>query len=371
VTVQGDRVSVRPARAAPATDAARSPGWLVDLGDPQTRKPDEPAPRAIRLLWSGPAEFSVGVDVELSDDLRQWRPGGSGQLLALTSSSGPLLQDRVLLPARPTRFVRLVWSDAAAAPLLSAAKAILNRPSSVILDVPTEIVVSASPEVLRQDADAASVALAKRAMHFDLGGALPVVQIDLQFDAVPDSGTRIAPVRLQSRSREGEPWHEVAGHVFFRIERGGAVSTSPPLTLHTTLRYLRIVPDERAAPIDAAQTRLIAQAQLASLVFATQGRAPYTLFAGSAKAPSGALPIATLVPALDEERPRFGRASLGAWRESEQVVRQIQSQQRLAALRPWLLWAVLLAGVVGLGFMVWQLARRPTRDRNRTGPQPR
>ena len=31
--------------------------------------------------------------------------------------------------------------------------------------------------------------------------------------------------------------------------------------------------------------------------------------------------------------------------------------QRLAAWRPWLLWAVLVAGVDGLGFMVWRLAR--------------
>ena len=31
--------------------------------------------------------------------------------------------------------------------------------------------------------------------------------------------------------------------------------------------------------------------------------------------------------------------------------------QRLAAWRPWLLWAVLVAGVGGLGFMVWRLAR--------------
>jgi hypothetical protein len=39
------------------------------------------------------------------------------------------------------------------------------------------------------------------------------------------------------------------------------------------------------------------------------------------------------------------------------VARQAEAADRQAALRPWLLWAVLLAGVAGLGFMVWRLAR--------------
>ena len=103
--------------------------------------------------------------------------------------------------------------------------------------------------------------------------------------------------------------------------------------------------------------RLVVQAQLASLVFATQGNPPYTLWAGADKAAMSALPVATLVPALDDERARFGRATLGEWSEVAAVARAADQQKRLAALRPWLLWTVLLAGVAGLGFMVW----RPTR----------
>lgn len=350
VTVQGDRISVRPARMAPATPGARSPGWLVDLGDPRARKPDEPAARGLRLVWSGPAEFSVGVDIEVSDDLRQWRAGGSSQLMALTSARGPLLQDRVVLPASAafpsTRFIRLVWSDAAAAPRLVAAQAILDRPASVVLDAPAEISISPLPAT--QDDG-----VVKRALLFDLGGALPLLEIELRLAA----GTQIAPVRVQGRRSANGAWSEITSAVFYRIERAGQVSTAPPLALRTTQRYLRLIPDERAAALDPAQVTLVARAGLASLVFARQGREPFTLHAGSADARSSALPITTLVPALDEERKRFGQATLGAWRESEEVVRQLRSRERLAALRPWLLWAVLLAGVAGLGFMVWRLAR--------------
>lgn len=362
VTVQGGRISVRQS-ASGATPAVKdSPGWLIDLGDPRERGRDEPPARSVQLRWAGPAEFSAGFDLETSDDLRAWRAAGSGQVLAFASSHGPLTQPRVSLPANAGRFVRLVWSEPASAPAISGAEAVAVQQTEVALDPPTEFVLAHSPEAPKKDADATSLALARRALHFDLGGVLPLVQLDLQFDApaagaAESPGTRIAPVRLQGRNQGDEAWRELGGHVFYRIARDGHTSRSAPLALNTSLRYLRIVPDERAAALEAAHTRLIVQAPLASLVFAAQGHLPYTLLAGAAQASTGALPMGALIPVLDEELPRFGQATLGEWRESETVLRQLESQQRLRAMRPWLLWAVLIAAVAGLGFMVWRLAR--------------
>jgi hypothetical protein len=61
---------------------------------------------------------------------------------------------------------------------------------------------------------------------------------------------------------------------------------------------------------------------------------------------------------LDEERSRFGKATLGEWSEVEAVARAEKWRQRQAELRPWLLWSVLIVGVAGLSYMVWRLARR-------------
>ena len=256
------------------------------------------------MQWSGPAEFSVAFDVEMSDDLRAWRPGGSGQLMALASASGVLTQPRVMLPAQPGRFVRLVWSDQRSAPVLTGAQVIVEKHRSVGVDAPTELRLAASPEAAgKTPLDEAS----KRALHFDLSGLIPMVQLDLQLAP----GTHVDPVRIQGRQRADAPWQDLASSVFYRLERGGNVSTSPPLSVQTTVRYLRLIPDERAAALDATQTRLIVQAPLATLVFATQGQSPYRLLSGSATAPAGALPATTLVPALDEERPRFGQATVG------------------------------------------------------------
>jgi hypothetical protein len=343
VVVQGDRISV--SRAAARPSPAGAPGWLIDLGEP---RPGEPPPRALQLEWST-AEFSAAFDLALSDDLRNWRAGGSGQVMSLASASGTLTQPRVLLPAPAARFVRLVWLDPATAPALTGAQVVAALANRVALDPPTALQFSPGADSGRTD-DASAGAL-----HFDLGGILPLSQLQLQLAP----GTRVAPVRMQARNQPSEPWRELAQAVFYRLERGGAVSESPPLDLFASLRYLRVVPDVRSAGLDPAQTRLLVQAQLASLVFALQGEPPFELRAGAADAPASALPATTLVPALDDERPRFGRATLGEWLEVAEVARQAEAAQRRAAWRPWLLWAVLLLGVAGLAWMVIKLTRQP------------
>jgi Protein of unknown function (DUF3999) len=356
VAIDGDRISVKRLAAgtvgtAPATASA---GWLFDLGE---RQRDEPAPQSLRIAWSGPAEFTAAFRFDTSDDLRQWRSGGSGQLMALASPTGPLTQPTVPLGAHPGRFVRLLWSDASTAPQVSAAKVIAAQHGSKVLDAPAIIVASPSTEPAgKSAADAAAL----RALHFDLGGTLPMTQIDLRWT----SGTFVAPVRLQARDATNEPWRELGAAVFYRLERGADVASSPPFAVTAHARYIRVLPDARAAALDAAQTQLVVQAPLASLVFAAQGQPPYTLQAGAKVTAPSALPMATLVPSLDKERERFGSATLGQWSEVSAVARAEQAQQQRAALRPWLLWSVLLAGVAVLGFMVWRLAKS-----SRTNPR--
>lgn len=344
VLVQGDSLRVRRLGdgKAPVPDTA-SPGWLFDLGE---RKAGEPAPQLLRLAWSGPAEFSASFDLDVSDTLREWRSAGSGQVMALAAASGALVQREVPLPPGVPRFVRLVWRDAATAPQLSGAQAISVQQAAGTTE-PSETLRLKPSKPGKDDKEPAG------ALRFDLGGSLPLRAIDLQLPP----GTRVAPVRLQARSNGSEPWHELGSWVFYRLERAGTASVAPPFTLQATARYLRVLPDERAGSLDAASTQLIAQVRPSTLVFASQGQPPYRLLGGAADAVSGALPASTLVPQLEEERPRLGRAQLGEWTEVAAVAQQAAADERKAQWRPWLLWAVLVAGVLGLGAMVWRLAR--------------
>jgi hypothetical protein len=185
---------------------------------------------------------------------------------------------------------------------------------------------------------------------------LPLQTVELRFS----SGTRVAPVRLQGRQGADRPWREFAQGVFYRLERDGAVIESPALTVRETTRFVRVVAGRAGGAARCGDDPLAVQAPLARLVFATQGQPPYRLLAGAKDAPGGALPAATLVPKLDDERARFGRAEIGAWTEVAAVARQIEAEQREAKWRPLLLWSVLLVGVVALGVMVWSLVRGTT-----------
>ena len=350
VVVEGDRISVRrhggTLAAAPAP--RESAGWLIDSG---AAKRGDPPPKSLRLHWSGPAEFSSTYRLETSDDLRQWRAGGSGQVMALQSASGALTQPVVGLGDAAGRFVRLVWAEPASAPALTGATVLVAEAQRVAVDSTREL--SFAPSAQPAGAASSSDASARRALHFDLGGVLSLVDVDLRFDA----GTHVAPVRLQGRTRIDAPWRDVGAGVFYRLERGSDVGNGPALALPVAIRYLRLVPDERAASLDGAAAHLVVHASLASIVFAAQGEPPFRLLAGSRDAPAGALPVSAIVPQLESERPRFGRATLGAFTVDESAERAAEQAARQARLRPWLLWAVLIAGVAGLGALVWRLAR--------------
>ena len=351
VTVEGDRISVRrsaaPAAASAVATPREAPGWLIDLGE---TSPGDPAAQRLQLRWSGPAEFSAAYAVETSADLRDWRAAPGGQIMALQSAAGALTQPIVALPDAASRFVRLTWLEPAAAPVLVGATAFVPARGLRAVDAASELVFmpAAASSTERGGANEP-----RGALSFDLGGDLPLVDIELRFA----SGTRVTPVRVLGRQRAGDPWQEFGSGVFYRLERDGTVAESPAVAMPSHARFLRVVPDQRTAALDAGQTRLMVRARLASLVFASSGEAPFRLLAGSADATPGALPLATLVPQLVEERPRFGRATLGAFAEAPDVAATAERAEREARLRPWLLWGVLMLGVLGLGILVWRLAR--------------
>lgn len=347
IRIDGDRIRITRPGAAPTGSAAApqaSGGWLVDLGP---RSADTPAVLALELQWPDADETHAVADLSHGNDLRHWTPAGSGPLMALRNAAGETLrQGRLPLPPGVGRYVRLVWSDPLQAPRLTGIDAVSAGPTTAV-----------EPWV-HQQFTAQPATAGERALTFDLGAVLPLQRIDLDLPA----GTWLVPVRWQGRRDEREAWQPVGAQVHYRLERHGEVARSSALVTDVRLRYLRALPDDRAGLPAVAQIRLDVQVPAARLVFVAQGRPPYQLQAGAAgdatPPPSdGALPLHTLVADLPAERPRFGQATLGPWQENAAASRLDAQQQRHRALRPWLLWGVLLAGVAGLGAMVWQLVR--------------
>src|SRR5512140_71036 len=351
LTVQGDRIDVkrRPGTHEERAGSLRSGGWVVDLGE---RKTAEPPARLVRFEWSGPAEFTAAFEFDTSDDLRSWQPGGSGHLMALASPSGALTQRDLMLPAGSGRFVRLVWAAAETAPTITRAQGLFAEKKTVELDPPVELAFSPGVPASKDAAEGAGAGT----LFFDLGASLPIESLNLRVG----EGTRIVPIRVEGQDRPGKDWRPLASGVFYRIDRNGVVSSSALVRVGASARYVRVIPDPRGGALDKNGTQLVVEADLANLLFAAQGQAPYSLLAGSAAPSTGPLPPDKLVPSLADERPRFGRAWLGAWRAGAGAARQAEAARRGARLRLGLLWGVLVLGVAGLAYMVWRLAASTT-----------
>lgn len=345
--VDGGRIQLR--QRAGGVAPSRSAGWLFDLGEDE---PKRGPPKALRLQWPRGSAFSAEYRIDTSDDLRQWLRQGGGQLAALPADAGApeLTQPLVPLGAATQRFVRLAFGDAASAPPLTAAEVVFETSRTIVRNPPLELTPSAQPAASATRAGDKSEA---RALLLDLGGELTLLWLDLE----PGAGQRVLPLRVQARLREADPWRDAGQGVIYRIERDGQVQRSPALALHGSGRWLRLLPDERAAALDASAVKPRVAVRRASLVFVAQGTPPYRLQVGSVDAPAGALPVAEVVPRLEDERPRLGRAEAGAFTERTDAAVAAQREALWARWRPLLLWAVLVAGVAALAFMVWRLAR--------------
>ncbi len=327
-----------PATTQPTTPT--SPGWLIDLGESH---PEDRPLQAVELDWSGPAEFNAAFELSVSHDLQHWQAAGHGQLLELHGDGERLRQNRIL-PSTPSgRYLLLRWRGGEPAPALTSAKAERSAvPSTADSNRPLSLQVPAT-----------SGADATQALDFDLGHVMPLTSIDLMLP----TGQRVVPVRWQMRQTPQQPWQSLGAHVHYRLEHRGEISRSQPLSIETRTRFLRALPDERAGAVDARQVHVSVQLRPTPLVFVSQGTPPWTLLAGNADSSPNLLPVSTLISDLDAERPRFGQAVLSTWQEDTQARRATERSEQLSALRPWLLWAVLILGVAGLAVMVWRLSR--------------
>ena len=250
--------------------------------------------------------------------------------MALTSATGPLTQPSVGA-ARRSRAAScaLVWADAgerAGAHRRAGGRDRSARAST--LDAPTELAFDA--DAVPTDAASRARAGARRALHFDLGGALPLTQ---RRPALRVGHARRAGARCRAAQRADEPWRELgAGRLLSPRARRRRSATSPPLAVRADDALpARACPTSARRRSTPRQTRLVVQAPLAT---------PRLRGAGPAAVPR-CWPARRTRPAARCRSRRWCRSSttsarasagptLGAWTEVAAVARQIEAEQREA-----------------------------------------
>jgi len=318
---------------ATATDA-----WLVDAGALR----DDIV--ALELEWNSAAGgLDSAYRVEGSEDLRSWRVlQPQAQLLDLVRDGRHLRQRRIPLDGS-ARYLRLLPNGVGAAPSLTAIRAEM---------APTTADLPWSWETLP---GRAIVEHGSTIYLYTLDGRFPIERADVTLP-----GNNASEWTLQSRDADDAPWRTRAGPwVAYRLGTTGTDhSATQALGGVTRDRYWRLSSPTPGGVVPAL--RLGYRPEV--VIFVAQGPAPYALVAGSARAERAQAPVAQLVDAL---RMQHG----SDWQPANAT---LATSGRLAgadALMPapvrrdwkaWLLWSVLVAGVLVVAAFASSLLRRPT-----------
>lgn len=352
-SIDGRVLSVKASGAGDAAKDKKLSSLVLDL-----RQPDG-APAAIDALTLTPppgrANYSASVELEVSDDLKQWESLGQSQLSWMTNTSTQhLASDRITFDARSFRYARLSWVEGE----------------------PVEFAGVSARLPLRTDAVPAydTLELAPRAGKFgnDLvyrsAIALPVRALGLKFSApnVVYPVTLGSYVDMQSRragAKRTVQFQAAFQATFYQLSQAGKVRSSGDLSIeptHTAEWVLR----PQAGLTDKPPVLRVSWLP-ASLVFVAGGRAPYTLAVGRSNAPAVQLDASQVAPG-------FSSAELAAVEHA--VAGPMRQQTGVAALAPaagadgvdgqgaWRkkagLWGALLFGVAVLGAMSYRLMRQ-------------
>ncbi|OQW85722.1 MAG: hypothetical protein BWK72_20835 [Rhodoferax ferrireducens] len=343
----GTLVEVHSAAGKPENKSQAVRGYLLDA----SKLVRHESAQALELDWQGGNDGFQLLDIEASDNLQDWRSVQRNVQLARLDFNGERIERRrIELAGLPGRYLKLQWRDPAIAPELVRAE--IEQGSAHWKAPP--LAWSAQIAPLRS-----ALNLQPGEFHYRLEQALPISRIRI----VLPQGNVLLPLQILQPIRERRDWHGIAHGVVYRINSNNRewiqdeIALSGPWLKEFIVRF-----DPRSSRNISQPTMQIGIAP-EQVVFLAEGAAPYELAVGNGKMASGALPLATLVPGLGAPNaPHIAEAVLASGAASV-----MPASSPASALQPqadWkkiALWGVLIAGVLAMAAMAWQLVRQMDR----------
>ena len=332
----GTIVSVQDRSTRGASRRERPAAWLLDAS-----RLKGPA-RSLAVDWDvGPGTEDPRVTVEASDDLKYWRTVASrAPLLRVEHAGLQLSQRKVDVGSLRAKYLRLTGEPAA-----FVLRSVAAEP---------ELVVTPVPRLKRVVPAAAGTKPGE--YLFDLGARLPVEAVQVRLGAT----NSVAPFTIATREGESGEWRRVTAATFYRLVRDGAELESPAVELGVrSARYWSIQLDPRSPGLGSAAPSLEVQWRPAQLVFVARGEGPFALAFGNPDAKRSVLAVSELIPGYERRADlKLSEARLGdvvSVARSGDALRQVIGD---ASPRKVVLWAILVLGVVALGWMAWRLRRQ-------------
>ena len=302
------------------------------------------------LKWESVAEpLLAQVTVHGSDDLNHWQLLVDKSTIAELNHQGfQLEQNSLTLPARRMKYYRIHWPPGSKGiPLHSVTLSL--RPEYTPL--PGEMQSALPQGEATRDGN----------YDFILDGHFPVTSVRLQ---MPQRNTAVR-AKLYSRGDETLPWQLRYQGLFYDLERDGHRLRSEAVNLSAlSHRLWRLEVPLSGGGLGRGIPQLELEWHPQRLLFVARGEMPFTLAFGRQQTTTDGVAIDPLLQRIngDDTDARFIKsARAGHWFE-------LGGEVRLRAVPPplpwqkWLLWAVLLLGVLVLLLMVRSLYRQMKRD---------
>lgn len=329
----GTLVEVQPQDGA-SPDEQVLRGWLLD-----TSTIKKPLQKLI-LDWDSTQDGFQRFSIEASDDLQNWSPWGTSQVARLSFDDQIVEQREVTLPGRTARYLRLIWSSSAEAPMLTSAQLVAVNTDTPPLPLAWSEPVTGSVE--------------KAGSYiWQLPNGLPVERLQVDI-AQPNS---VAPGRFYGRTDSKAPWQAIGNGLLYRLMQDGKdVVQNEVETNGTIVRQVKLELDERGGGLGSSSPALRFGLRAPQVVFLARGDGPFTLAIGNAAAKPADLPIATLIPDFTPQKMN----SLGRAEADNTQVKLIPMSPDDGSGIDWKrfgLWSVLVLGVILLGWMAFSTLR--------------
>jgi hypothetical protein len=346
-SADGSVLSVKTQAGQAAPPAKSLTGLVLDVG---------PSTALIGALRFKPptTPYSAQIWLEVSDNLKRWETIGAAELSWLVNGQETLANDRLEFTPRHFRYARLSWRGGEPVNFASIEAESVEKTA----DAPVLERLVLSPETGHEPDD----------LLYRASIAIPVERLALSFNE-PNVVMPAAIGRYYERPARklGQPsewvFEALSRHVFYQITQDGEVRRSGEWAVPLS-HYADWVIRPQTSSNSRPQLTLFWQP--ATLVFLTAGQAPYRVAFGNDKAKSAAVEMAQVAPGFSpDELTRLELAQIGPLETrpaTESATSTAVKASQAAQARTVILWAVLLAGLVVLGMMVWRLVRQMKAD---------
>lgn len=310
----------------------------------------EAVPFRLHFSAAGDSDFMTTLTLEDSDDLTSWSLLGRETLAHLSYHGRIIEKNGEVAITRKRKYIRVRWPATEQKISLDQIQAITYSGAEAPVRNWTRL---DGDEAENQDAPGLLI------LEFNGKGSFPVDAVRVGFR----NGNQLIQATLKSRPHQQAPWRQQGQGIFYQLQSRGITLQSDALSLPMTSdRYWRLeIRTEGKEMLAERQPHLELGWLPHTLYFLNQGGEPHLLAYGSGRLDPASQDARNELDSLlkqTEQQPGLIQPA----RVTGEVI--LGGSDRLTPLPPpppwkkWILWAVLLGGVLAIVGMAMSLYRQ-------------